>query len=87
MQVRSQGQEEPLEKEMAAHSSILACLGNTLDRGAWPAIVHGGHKELDTTERLNNNNGNTQELKTRKEGGEHKKIFEKPTHKFFSQIQ
>ena len=25
------------------------------DREAWQAAVHGGHKELDTTERLNNN--------------------------------
>ena len=23
-----------------------------MDRGAWQATVHGGHKELDTTERL-----------------------------------
>ena len=27
------------------------------DRRAWCAIVHEGHKELDTTERLNNNKG------------------------------
>ena len=26
------------------------------DREAWPAAVHGGHKEPDTTEWLNNNN-------------------------------
>ena len=26
------------------------------DREAWRAVVHGGHKELDTTERLNNDN-------------------------------
>ena len=26
------------------------------DRGAWHAAVHGGHKESDTTEQLNNNN-------------------------------
>ena len=24
-----------------------------MDREAWPAAVHGGHKDLDTTERLN----------------------------------
>ena len=24
-----------------------------MDREAWHAVVHGGHKELDTTERLN----------------------------------
>ena len=49
--VRSLGREDPLEKEMVTHSSILA----------WRSI-HGqrslvsystwGHKELDTTERL-----------------------------------
>ena len=26
------------------------------DREAWGAEVHGGHKELDMTERVNNNN-------------------------------
>ena len=34
------GQEDPLEKEMATHSSILA-LENPMDRGGWWAIVHG----------------------------------------------
>ena len=34
--VQSLGEEEPLEKEMANHSSILAMEG-----GAWQAIVHG----------------------------------------------
>ena len=28
----------------------FSCLENTMDRGAWRAIVHGGHKESDTTE-------------------------------------
>ena len=46
--VLSLGQEDPLEKEMAAHSSSL--LGNPIDRGAWWATVHGSLKELDTTE-------------------------------------
>ena len=32
------GQEDPLKKEMATHSS---CLGNPMDRGAWQATVHG----------------------------------------------
>ena len=27
-----------------------SCLENTMDRGAWQAIVHSGHKKLDTTE-------------------------------------
>ena len=47
------GQEDPLEKEMATHYSILAW--RILDRGAWQATVRGVSKKLDTTERLNNN--------------------------------
>ena len=43
------GQEDPLEKEMAIHSSIL-CLENPMDRRAWPATVHGLVKESDMTE-------------------------------------
>ena len=27
-----------------------SCLENSTVRGAWQAVVHGGHKELDTTE-------------------------------------
>ena len=42
-QIRSLGQEDPLEKEMATHSSILA----------WWATVHGVAKGLDTAKRLN----------------------------------
>ena len=34
------GQEDPLEKEMAAHSSI-SCLENPMNRGDWQATVHG----------------------------------------------
>ena len=34
---------------MATHFSILA-EKKSHDRGAWQAIVHGGHKELDMTE-------------------------------------
>ena len=48
--VRSLGQEDPLEKEMATHSSILAW------RIPWTEELGGlqstGRKELDTTERL-----------------------------------
>ena len=33
-----------------------SCLGNPMDRGARQATVHGVAKELDTTQRLNNNN-------------------------------
>ena len=39
-QVRSLGREDPLEKGMATHSSILAWR-ILMDRGAWWAIVHG----------------------------------------------
>ena len=42
--VQSLGWEDPLEKRMATHSSILVW-----DGGAWQATVYGGHKELDTT--------------------------------------
>ena len=48
--VRSLGREDPLEKEMATHSSILAW------RIPWMEELGGlqsmGHKESDTTERL-----------------------------------
>ena len=46
--VRSLGQEDPLEKEMATHSSTLAWKfhGRTSLVGSSP----WGHKELDTTE-------------------------------------
>ena len=39
MQVRSLGQEDPLEKGMATHSSIL-CLENLMDRVASQGTVH-----------------------------------------------
>ena len=38
--VQSLGQEDPLEKEMATHFSILAWR-IPMDRGAWWATVHG----------------------------------------------
>ena len=38
--VRFLGQEDPLEKEMATHSSTLAWK-NPMDRGAWWATVRG----------------------------------------------
>ena len=34
------GEEDPLEKGMAIHSSVLAWK-NLMDRGAWWATVHG----------------------------------------------
>ena len=46
--VQNVGQEDPLEKKMATHTSILA-LENPMDRGAWRATVHGVTKELDMT--------------------------------------
>ena len=49
-QVRSLGQEDPLEKGMETHSSILAW------RISWTESLVGyilwGHKELDMTEQL-----------------------------------
>ena len=45
--VPSLGREDPLEEEMATHSSILAW--ETLDRGAWWAVVHGVAEESDTS--------------------------------------
>ena len=32
-----------------------SCLAKSMDSGAWQATLHGVAKELDTTERLNNN--------------------------------
>ena len=43
--VQSLGWEDPLEKGMGTHSSILAWRIPT-DRGAWRAIVHGVTKSL-----------------------------------------
>ena len=43
-QVQFLGQEDPLEKEMATHSSILAWRINPMDRGAWWATVYGSHR-------------------------------------------
>ena len=34
------------------NSLLYSCLKNSMDRGAWRATVHGGHKESDTSERL-----------------------------------
>ena len=43
--VQSLGREDPLEKEMAAHSSVLAW---EIPQTEAPTI-HGGHKKLGTT--------------------------------------
>ena len=45
--VQSLGWEDPLEKGMATHSSILD-FGNPMDRGAWGAIVHGVATQMST---------------------------------------
>ena len=50
MWVQSLGREDPLEKEMETHSSILAWEIH-MNRGAWWATVHGV-QALDTTEQL-----------------------------------
>ena len=34
-------------------SPLLSSLENSMHRGAWRAVLRGGHKESDTTERLN----------------------------------
>ena len=51
-QVQSLGLEDPLEKEMATHSSALAW--EIMDRGAWQTTVHGVAKEVDMTLQLSN---------------------------------
>ena len=56
-QIQSLGLEDPLEKEMATHASILAWrIPWTEEPGA---TVHGVTKESDTTEGLNSNNEKT----------------------------
>ena len=47
--VQSLSWEGSLEEGLATHSNILVCR-IPMDRGAWWATVHGGHKELDTAE-------------------------------------
>ena len=51
MQVQSLGQEDPLEEDMATHSSY-SCLENLMDRGAWQAIVCGVSKSQTQLKRL-----------------------------------
>ena len=40
IRVQSLGWEDPLEEEMATPLQY-SCLENSMDRGAWQAIVHG----------------------------------------------
>ena len=42
-QARSLGWENPLEKGMATHTTVL-CLDNPIDRGAWWVAVHGSQR-------------------------------------------
>ena len=42
-QIQSLGEEDPLEKEMASHSSVLTWR-IPMDRGAWRTTVHGAAK-------------------------------------------
>ena len=51
MQVLLLGQEDPLEKEMATHTSIFAWK-IPMDRGAWWATVHGATKSNRGTEHV-----------------------------------
>ena len=46
MWVQFLGRDDPLEKEM---STQYSCLGNLLDRGAWPATVHRVVRVTTTT--------------------------------------
>ena len=48
--VRSLGQENPLEKEMATHSSVLAWRIPWMEKPG--RLRSTGRRELDTTERL-----------------------------------
>ena len=47
-QVRSLGQEDPLEEEIATYSSILVW-EIPWTEGVWWAVVHGAEKESNTT--------------------------------------
>ena len=52
MQVRSLGQEDPLEGEMTDNPLQYSCMENPMDRGAWQATVHGGRKSGIAMKRL-----------------------------------
>ena len=51
--VRSLGREDPPEKGMATHSSILAWKIR-MDRGTWRTYSPWSHKTVTPTEQLNN---------------------------------
>ena len=54
--VQSLDREDPLEKGMATHSSILAWRIPWTEEPWTAGYSPWGHKELDTIEQLNNNN-------------------------------
>ena len=57
MQIQSLGPEDSLEKEMATLSIILAWrIPSKYGQRSLAGYKPWGHKELDTTERLNHNN-------------------------------
>ena len=58
-QVQSLGREDPLEEEMAIHSSILAWK-NPMDRGVWGATVHGPDVPYVLTKRQTSSETNIQ---------------------------
>ena len=56
--VRSLDWEDPLEKEMATYSGILACIINPMDRGALQ-VQSVGSQESGMTERLSAQHAHT----------------------------
>lgn len=50
MQIRSLGQKDPFEEEMATHFSILICKTPWTEESG--RLQSRGHKESDTTEQL-----------------------------------
>ena len=53
-QVRSLGQEDPLEEGMASPFQY-SCLENPVDRGAWQATIHGVADSQTGLKRLRTN--------------------------------
>ena len=43
-------------REENGYPHQYSCMENSMDRGAWWAMVHGVAKELDMTSGVNNNN-------------------------------
>ena len=75
MQIASLGHEDPLEEDIATHSSILA--GRIpMDRGAWRPTAHGvatSRTRLSVRVAANSHSG-------RAEAGTQRKAWEQPTH-------